>query len=112
MAHLPLSQDFLIFVSKPAISLQSTSPLSHVLSPLRHHSTCLHYAIILALGERIEGEAAATGTDLEKRAPGILREVLQAAKLGGLGSREVFAPSAPLLIDRTMGRMPKLPTVQ
>lgn len=49
MVHTSLSQSFLILVSKPAVSLQPTSPLSLLLFSSRQHSVCLQSTIILAL---------------------------------------------------------------
>ena len=49
MAHLSLSQTFLVLVPKLAVSLQPTSPLSPPLSPLPQHLVDLQPAIILAL---------------------------------------------------------------
>ena len=49
MAHLSLSNNFSVFVSKPAISLQSVSLLFPSLPPPPQHSTGLQPAIILAL---------------------------------------------------------------
>ena len=49
MAHLSLSQGFLIIVSKLAASLQPASPLSPPFSPPPQHLACLQSIIILAL---------------------------------------------------------------
>ena len=54
MAHLSLSQTFLVLVSKPAVSLQPASPLSPSLSPPPQHLVGLQPAIILALRNIIE----------------------------------------------------------
>ena len=48
MAYPSLSQNFLVFVSKPAVILQSTSPLSPLLSSPHYYSVCLQPTIILA----------------------------------------------------------------
>ena len=49
MAHLSVSQIFLVFVSEPAVSLQSVFTLSPLLSPPPQHLAGLQPAIILAL---------------------------------------------------------------
>jgi len=49
MAHLSLSQTFLVLVPKPAVSLQPASSLSPPLSPPPQHLVGLQPAIILAL---------------------------------------------------------------
>ena len=49
MAHLSLSQIFLVLVPKPVVSLQPVSPLSPLFSPPPHHLAVLQPAIILAL---------------------------------------------------------------
>ena len=49
MSHLSLSQNFLIFVSNPAVSLQSVCPLSPPFSLPRQHLASLQPTIILAL---------------------------------------------------------------
>lgn len=49
MAHLPLSQNFLVLVSKPDVSLQ---PASHISPPLEHLAD-LEPPIILALREEM-----------------------------------------------------------
>jgi len=49
MAHLSLSQSFLVFVSKLAVSLQPASPLSPSFSPPHHRLASLQPTIILAL---------------------------------------------------------------
>ena len=53
MAHLSLSQIFLVLVPKPTVSLQPASPLSPPLSPPPQHLVGLQPAIILALSELI-----------------------------------------------------------
>jgi len=52
MAHLSVSQIFLIFVSKPAVSLQPVFTLFPLLSPSHQHLAGLQPAIILALSEK------------------------------------------------------------
>jgi hypothetical protein len=49
MVHLFLSQNFLVLVSKPAVSLQSASLLSLLLSPQPQYLAGLLSTIILAL---------------------------------------------------------------
>ena len=49
MAHLSVSQIFLVFVSEPAVSLQPAFTLSLLLSPPPQHLAGLQPAIILAL---------------------------------------------------------------
>jgi hypothetical protein len=49
MAHLSVSPTFLVFVSKPAVSLQPAFTLSPLLSPPPQHLADLQSTIILAL---------------------------------------------------------------
>ena len=49
MAHLSVSQIFLVFVSEPAVSLQPAFTLSPLLSPPPQHLAGLQPTIILAL---------------------------------------------------------------
>ena len=49
MAHLSLSQSFLVIMSKLAVSLQPASPLSPPFSPPHQHLASLQPTIILAL---------------------------------------------------------------
>jgi len=49
MAHLSLSQSFMVPVSKLAVSLQPTSLLSPPFSPPPHHLASLKFTIILVL---------------------------------------------------------------
>ena len=55
MAHLSLSQGFLVPVPKLAVSLQPASPLSSPFSPPPQHLASLEPTIILALSEN-QGE--------------------------------------------------------
>ena len=57
MAHLSLSQTFLVLVPKPAVSLQPASHLSPPLSPPPQHLVGLQPAIILALNETAKTQA-------------------------------------------------------
>jgi len=57
MAHLSLSQSFLVFVSKLAVSLQPASPLSLPFSPPHQHLASLQPTIILALREPLDSQA-------------------------------------------------------
>ena len=52
MAHLSLSQSFLVPVPKPAVSLQPASPLSPPLSPAPQYFIGLQPTVILALRAR------------------------------------------------------------
>jgi len=48
MAHLSLSQTFVVLVSEPAVSLQSAFTLSPLLTPPHYHLADLQPTIILA----------------------------------------------------------------
>ena len=53
MAHLSISQTFLVFLSEPAVSLQPAFTLSPLLSTPPQHLAGLQPAIILALRKTI-----------------------------------------------------------
>ena len=62
MAHLYLSQIFLVLVSEPAVSLQPAFTLSVLLSPLPQHLAGLQPTIILALSQPLYMRAVFVGS--------------------------------------------------
>jgi hypothetical protein len=63
MVHLSVSWTFLVLVPELAVSLQSVSPLSPLLSPPPQYTACLQPFIILAL-IRFIGRANSVNLDV------------------------------------------------